>query len=365
MKKEILIRADANTRIGSGHVMRCLALAQTWRGFGGKVTFLSTDKMDNLADRIESEGMELRHLATRTGSAEDAVETGVMADNLDASWVVVDGYQFDGAYQRRIKDQGIRLLCIDDYGHTDRYFADIILNQNIYAKDVCNKLYSHREPYTQLLLSTRYAMLRKEFYEYPDGDTGIGRVRRNARNVLVTLGGGDPENATERIIDAIRRIFLDGLEVIAVAGSENPHGDRLQKAIADMNGASLVRDATRMPELMAWADVAVAAGGSTCWELAYMGLPALVQVLFDNQADIAAGLDAAGVAINLSRFEDLTVERIAGSLTRLIRNADLRREMSRCGRALVDGMGSRRVVEAMLYSNGLVSGSDCKCVSSS
>jgi RimJ/RimL family protein N-acetyltransferase len=153
----------------------------------------------------------------------------------------------------------------------------------------------------------------------------------------VTLGGGDPKNVTLDIIRSLQSI--DDIEVMVVVGSTNPNYATLEAAAGHIR---LQRNVTDMPELMAWADVAVAAAGSTSWELGFMGLPSVLLTLADNQSPVAEHLDAAGVAINAGRET-----RIAEPLARLLADASLREEMSRRGRALVDGRGASRVIARM------------------
>lgn len=339
-RPKLLICADAGTHIGTGHVMRCVALAQAWQDAGGHAIFTLAMPAPALEARLRAEGMKLVHLSTQPGSAEDAYQTVDLARRTDASAVVLDGYYFDAEYQRIIKDAGLRLLFIDDYGHADYYWADLVLNQNIHAHA---GLYTDQAPYTQLLLGTRYVLLRREFLQWREWEREIPAV---ARKVLVTLGGGDPDNATLKVIHALQQAQIDGLEAVVVVGGNNPHHEALNRAVQNAQVPTrLKRDVTDMPELMAWADVAVSAGGSTCWELAFMGLPNLVLVLAENQYPVAQGLDTAEVAVNLGWHKDLSAAEIVQALTNIMMNQKQRAGMAQRGRELVDGKGSARLVE--------------------
>lgn len=121
MKQPLIIRADAGTQIGTGHVMRCLALAQAWQDATGQVIFVMATEAPALEARLKLEEMEVVHLSVELESAEEAKETADLARQLGANWVVADGYQFGAEYQRIIKDRGLRLLFIDDYGHASQY----------------------------------------------------------------------------------------------------------------------------------------------------------------------------------------------------------------------------------------------------
>lgn len=340
--KTLLIRADASAHIGSGHVMRCLALAQAWQDAGGHAIFGIATQAPALEARLRTEGMELVHLATQPGSAEDARHTVDWARRTEASAVVADGYHFDAEYQRIIKDAGLRLLFIDDYGHADYYWADLVLNQNIHAHA---ELYANRAPYTQLLLGTRYVLLRREFLKWREWQREIPDV---ARKVLVTLGGSDPNNVTLKVIHALQQTQIDGLEAVVVVGGSNPHHEALKSAVRDSRvPIRLKSNVTNMPELMAWADVAVSAGGSTCWELAFMGLLNLVLILAENQQPIAEGLDDAEVAMNLGWYTSVSTSEITQAMVQLSKDSVTRSDMAQHGRELVNGGGSFRVITAL------------------
>lgn len=334
----LLIRADAGSRMGTGHVMRCLALAQAWQEAGGQVLFVEAQAAPTLDERLRNEGMEIAYLPdVGLGSKKDAAATAILAQQYNVEWIIIDGYHFGAAYQKQLKEAGFRLLFVDDNGHADHYYADLVLNQNIHAEAA---LYERREPYTRLLLGTSYALLRREFWPWRDWQR---EIPERARRVLVTLGGSDPDNVTLKVIRALQRLDDAELEAVVVVGGSNPHYDSLVTAIAESStDIQLRRNVTNMPELMAWADLAVSAGGSTCWELAFMGLPNLILILADNQEAIAQKLDEAGAANNSGWFNDVTETTLHQELLKIM-PAIKRRTMSRQGHNLVDGWGGLRV----------------------
>ena len=340
----LFVRADASERIGTGHVMRCLALAQEFQRTAGRVLFVQAETTSAIERRLRAEGFEIASLDAKPGSPEDARVAVRLARERDANWIVADGYHFGAEYQRHLKGNDLGLLLIDDYGHAEHYWADYVLNQNLSADPI---RYKNREPYTRLLLGTKYVLLRQEFERWRNWEREIPTV---ARKVLVTLGGADPDNATSKIVEALLRIRDEQLECVVVIGGSNPHLEKLKAAIRHLPSAiRLVVDATDMPGLMAWADVAIAAGGTTSWELAFMGLPSIVIVLAGNQAEIAASLERESVSVNLGASKNNTTDRIANALHSLLNDLDRRQRMSRNGCKLVDGLGVVRVT-------GLLSG---------
>jgi UDP-2,4-diacetamido-2,4,6-trideoxy-beta-L-altropyranose hydrolase len=338
----LLIRADANSRMGTGHIMRCIALAQAWQVAGGKVVFLSHAPDAAIRTRMEMEGIEIRSLPAANPSPSDLSNTLDLLDTNQARWLVLDGYHFDAEYQQRIRAAGYGLLVVDDMAHLKAYHADILLNQNLGAerlKYIC-------DPNTSLLLGPQYVLLRQEFLAWRDRQRHIPDV---ARRVLLTMGGSDPENVTLKVLRALEIIQVDGLEIVVVVGGNNPHYKTLQSVIHSFRpNLRMVHDPSDMPELMAWADVAITAGGSTCWELMFMGLPSVVLVLAENQRGIAEGLESAGLAVNLGWFAHATEEMIADALTAILAAGELRSQMSSSAHELVDGSGCNRVIRTIV-----------------
>jgi len=338
MNKNLIIRADADTHMGTGHVMRCIALAQAWQDSGGQVFFITACESDGLLQRLSNEGFQVVTLGQSYPDPADWEATSQVLGAHPDAWVVLDGYHFDEAYQKQVKKAGHRLLVIDDMAHLEHYCADIVLNQNLHAE----QLNYSCEPYTQLLLGTQYAVLRREFLKWRNWKREIPEV---ARKVLVTLGGGDPDNVTFKVIRAINRLELEDLEVKVVIGPSNPHMASLKEAVHHSPFTiHLLASVENMAELMAWADVAISGGGSTCWEMAFMGLPNLVVVLADNQWPVAEQLDTAGAAVNLGWFENLSSSQIVQTLARLLKSSDRWAEMAQRGRGVVDGEGNARIL---------------------
>lgn len=342
----LYIRADADAKIGTGHIMRCIALAQAWQDQVGEVTFISHCETDALKKRIQSEGFRLISLDHVCPDSSDLMNTLSILKNESAdqkNWLVLDGYHFTPEYQKAIRNEGIRLLVIDDMNHLLHYHADIFLNQNVHAPDL---KYQCDED-TTLLLGTRYVLLRREFLKYRDFNR---QIPDRAKNILVTLGGADPNNVTHKVIEALKLLDEPDISVRIIIGPANPHKETLCKALASAHfEAELLINPLNVPELMAYADVAMSAGGSTSWELAFMGLPALLIVLAENQRRSAKLLAESKVFIGLGDGQNVKVQDIAHALKNLLQNCKLQKKLSQKGHLLVDGMGVERVIE-ILYN---------------
>jgi UDP-2,4-diacetamido-2,4,6-trideoxy-beta-L-altropyranose hydrolase len=341
MSKILIIRADASVAMGTGHVMRCLALAQAWQDAGGSCAFAMSGPPPAICERLRAEGCEVLFLKSKAGSEEDAGEVVHLSRSLGADLLVVDGYQFGDRYQDHIKTHDLGLLFVDDNGHAGRYSADVVLNQNAHASP---DLYRDRAAYTELLLGSSYAMLRREFTGWRAWKRKITPI---GRNVLVTMGGSDPGNVTASVIRALRRVRVDDLSLKVVVGASNPHHLALVRELSQPKSQfEIVSSTNCMPELMAWADFAISAAGSTCWEMCFLGLPAIIVPIAENQEPVAEKLDAMEAAKLLSK-----AEAASDVLTQRIEHLSLcyaqREKMSSIGRTLVDGEGVSRVVRAI------------------
>jgi UDP-2,4-diacetamido-2,4,6-trideoxy-beta-L-altropyranose hydrolase len=297
---------------------------------------------DGLRARLVGEGVEFIDVEEEGGTSADAQATAACAQKVGASWIVVDGYHFGAAYQQNLREAGHRVLFIDDYGHADRYEADLVLNQNIDAED---GLYADRAEHTDLLLGPKFALLRKEFWPWR---APRREIRVEAEHILITLGGVDPDNVTTDTVEALGSMEASGVRATVVIGGSNPHEEEVRTAAKSARVPIDVRqNVDDMAELMADSDIAVSAGGSTCWELAFMGIPNVIVVLAENQKGIARGLDEAGTAVNLGWHEEIGTSEIESAVGSLLRNERKRRRMTGEAQALVDGWGTERVVSAM------------------
>jgi UDP-2,4-diacetamido-2,4,6-trideoxy-beta-L-altropyranose hydrolase len=340
--RTLLVRCDASVAIGTGHAMRCLALAQAWQDAGGRAVFAMAQAPPAIEERLQRESMGVARLKAEPGSADDAQETIALARREEAYWVVVDGYGFGADYQAELKSAGLKVLFIDDNGHAGHYSADFVLNQNAHADEA---LYRSREVSTKLLLGPRFAMLRREFVRWRGWKRGIPAI---GRNVLVTMGGSDPANFTARVMQAVELVEVEGLEARIVVGGSNPHFESLQRyAGQNCERITIWRSVSNMAELMAWADVAVSSAGTTSWELAFMCLPSVVLAVVEHQWPVAEALGTSRVAVNLGWFSETDERRIGESVRELLADDRLRIEMAANGRGLVDGYGTDRVVSIL------------------
>ncbi|MBZ5679412.1 MAG: UDP-2,4-diacetamido-2,4,6-trideoxy-beta-L-altropyranose hydrolase [Acidobacteriia bacterium] len=333
----LLIRADASATIGTGHIMRCLALAQAWQDSGGDAVFAIAELPPAIEDRLAGEGLSIVRMPKSVGASEDADATVNLARERSAAWVVIDGDRFDEAFLQRVKSGVARVLLIDDFAERESFPADLILNPNL---DATEESYRKRGTLAPLLLGEPYVMLRREFTAW----RGQRSFPEEGRKILVTLGGSDPENLTPKIAEALGR--LPSYEITVIAGPGYPYLRELERA--GTPNVRVVFNAANMRERMERADLAVIVGGGTLWELLYMSCVVLSYSRNPVQFRVVQELEKRGAVCNLGPIGDFDGSALATALDELGRSRRLREQMANIGRQVVDGEGATRVLQALL-----------------
>lgn len=341
-----MIRADASAEIGTGHVMRCIALAQAWQRGGGRSIFVLAVG-EELEGRIRSEGAEVAKIQAAPGSGYDADQTAELCARMRADWLVVDGYHFPAEYRQRMRASPAKLLLFDDDAACVPCDCDVSLNPDPDAPFQKSPRLADNVVYLE---GPKYALLRREFLENcPEG----GAIPDTARQVLVTMGGGDAHNVTHQVFDALTDLSHLHLELTLVVGASYQYSQALQAAVdASRQTAKVLRNADNMPELMAKADLAITAGGGTCYELAFMRVPMFLITMAKNQEHAVDAFASAGAAFQGGWFSSLNRESLAASLRGVITDRDLRTNLITHAGRMVDGKGAERVVEAMHTVSG-------------
>jgi UDP-2,4-diacetamido-2,4,6-trideoxy-beta-L-altropyranose hydrolase len=335
----LLIRADASVAIGTGHMMRCLALAHAWRDAGGQASFAVGEMPDALAGRFVSECGELLRVVAIPGSAKDAEETAAHARRLRAQWVVVDGDRFRSEFLTILQAGGSRLALVDDFADRESFPADLIVNPN---SGVDEKTYRQRAYSGPLLAGERCVLLRREFRK------SIERVefQEQEPRVLVTLGGSDPENLAPRIAAAL--MAWPGLQVTVVAGPGYGKFSDLQKMKS--NNLRVVQNSPNIEELMRNSDLAVIAAGGTLWELLALGCVVLSYSRNSVQARVVTDLASRGMVVDMGETRSFEPEKLLSAIRGLVSSPGRCQQMAKLSQGLVDGLGATRVVEEMLRS---------------
>jgi UDP-2,4-diacetamido-2,4,6-trideoxy-beta-L-altropyranose hydrolase len=293
----IVFRADASVDIGTGHVMRCLTLAQALRKNGARCSFVTRALPGNLSQRLSDEGFDVTVLPAPSGTppagppayaawagvdwSKDAMETRATFSKDQPDWLVLDHYAFDARWQRVAKPYGTRLMVIDDLA--DRpHDCDLLLDQNL-GQEKAN--YKGLVPDAcTFLMGPQYALLRPDFLEVRE-QALARRAKQDFRQLLITMGGVDRVDATSVVLGALRDAPLPkDLCITVVMGSTAPALKRVQSLAKRMPWPTeVVVDVTNMAMRMAAADLAISTGGGTTWERLFLQLPSLVMPIADNQ----------------------------------------------------------------------------------
>lgn len=337
----VVIRVDADPRIGSGHFMRMIALAQMLRDDGREVHVVTACRNDLCDAYLADEGLPVHAIPASADAASDVRALVTVAAAVQAAWVVLDGAKFDEGYQRAVREAGPRVVSVDDYavGH---FVSDVVLNQNYGSEGL---VYS-TAPYTTRLAGIRHVLLRREFRTMtpPERD-----VRTGAHNVLITLGGAHQPGLLARTLEAVLAVGGDGVSVTLLVGAFQALEPDLEAACRRAGArVSVVRHNRRMAEVMATADVAVAGAGSTMWELLYMRVPFLAVPLDEAHEPFVERLVRDGLCARAPLARDLTAPEFAARAHAFLRDDDLRAGILARSAGLIDPHRAWRELGAVM-----------------
>jgi UDP-2,4-diacetamido-2,4,6-trideoxy-beta-L-altropyranose hydrolase len=347
---QVVFRADASTDIGTGHVMRCVTLARALAKQGARCDFICRAHEGHLIDFIRHQGfavhvLPLEPLASAVfdgtahapwlgaSQAQDAQACEPVLMALQPDWLVVDHYALDARWEQALAHAYGQMLVIDDLA--DRpHVAQVLLDQTL-GRDPAD-YQAHVPSDCTLLCGSQFALLRPEFA----GLRSASLQRRSPpalRQLLITMGGVDKDNATGRVLDALAKCALPAdCRVVVVMGPHAPHAARVQAQASTLPWPTQVLSGvSHMAQLMADSDLAIGAAGATAWERCCLGLPSLMLVLADNQRGLARALAETGAAQVIDPAE----------LPGMDWSALL--DMGPKAAALVDGEGVGRVVRTL------------------
>ncbi|MBQ9452371.1 MAG: UDP-2,4-diacetamido-2,4,6-trideoxy-beta-L-altropyranose hydrolase [Desulfovibrio sp.] len=335
------IRADASPYIGTGHVMRCLALAMAAREAGMNAHIICRAEVPWVRERLIRETVSCTLLSDNLPAEENPVTllqqvrmTGNVTPCVHDSWVVLDGYHFTTACHVALRQAGYRLLVIDDYAHLPEYNCNILCNQNVGADGL-----AYAGSIEHALFGPDYALLRPEFRRasaLPASDI----TNAQGTHVLLSLGGGDFSPWLKHIAPALCVREMAHARLSVLAGHMQEH--EIRQAMKNIPSVVYVLPRVDdMASLLQGVDVCITAGGSTCWELACMGVPFLTVEIAENQHHICQWLASQGYAPRFS----------TKAFVALLTDTKRRDHLSARLRGLVDGQGCTRVLDAIVTSH--------------
>ncbi|MFB7141784.1 UDP-2,4-diacetamido-2,4,6-trideoxy-beta-L-altropyranose hydrolase [Gottfriedia sp. NPDC056225] len=333
--KSIYFRVDASYEIGTGHVMRCLTLANLFSKYGINIVFICRDLQGNLNYLIEEHGYKLCTLPSGASNQDfpqklenpyeawlsvdwktDVLQTvNVMNNNPSKSCFIIDHYSIDSKWEELFY-QLVRkeIIVIDDLANRN-HFCHILLDQN---------LSNNSERYQDLVpancvkfIGTPYVILRKEFM---DEKINIRNRNGNIKRILVFFGGSDPTNETLKTLNVLIKSIYSHIHIDIVVGNSNKNKEAIKLLCKDKANIHFHCQISHMAKLMNLADLSIGAGGTTTWERCYLGLPTLTIATADNQVDIINLVNETGSIYHLGKSTLVTSELIEKKLNLLMEN---------------------------------------------
>lgn len=362
-----VFRTDASLLIGTGHVMRCITLADVLKERGNEVSFICRLHKGNLIQYIKDKGYGVYSLAIELPEHEETIQQSAgqdidtlphaswlgatqkkdaedcqsVLDEIRPDWIIVDHYALDYRWQNELKGYYKKLMAIDDLADR-RHECDLLLDQTFGRKE---KDYRSRVPKDcHLLVGSQYALLRPEFSQWREYSLRRRAADPGLKKILITMGGVDLDNVTGQVLEKLKYCDLPkNLTITVVMGATALNLQKVKKTAEAMpNKTEVKENVTNMAELMANADLAIGAAGATTWERCCLGLPTLMVILAKNQELIASSIEEAGAAVIIDRHE------LEGICDKLVIDFINLKEVSSKASQVVDGQGANRIIERIL-----------------
>ncbi len=355
----VVFRCDASLVIGSGHVMRCLTLADALREKGCTCQFVCRNHPSNLSALIQEKGYRVTLLPLQEFQVEpyphhaswvgadwqtDAKETGALIATLETppDWLVVDHYGLDARWETNLRTAVGRIFVIDDLA--DRpHDCDLLLDQNLVAGSDQRYDTLVSENCTKLL-GPMYALLQPEYAELR---AQTKPRKRPVKHIFVYFGGADSDNLTGKTIQALIKINKKDVIINIVASAAGTFQDENKRLIMARANYVMHENLPSLAPLISSSDICIGAGGSTSWERCCLGLPSIVITLADNQIPVAEELDKRKLIWWLGHKDKVTVDQIGICIEEKIKSIEIS-DYSRRGYQLVEGTGSDAICDRIV-----------------
>jgi UDP-2,4-diacetamido-2,4,6-trideoxy-beta-L-altropyranose hydrolase len=360
----VIIRVDSSISIGSGHVLRCLTLAENIRAEGGECYFICRNLSGHLIELIEDKGYTVHLLPAPSSKIvvlehevssyykwlssswhEDAVECSSILSTYQVDWLVVDHYALDYRWENHLRNHARKIMVIDDLADRS-HICDILLDQT-YGR--LSNHYDSLVPFKcRKLLGSKYVLLRREFREHRNIALA-NRRHRELKKLLISFGGGDNAKIVAKVLRALPQSLLPkDLEITAVLGWGATRLNELKEQASRLPWKVVVLESVdNMAELMASNDWAIGAAGSTSWERACLGLPTVMIVVAENQKLIAENLQQSGVTSLVNLLEIDNGKELTRAIDYLFNQYE---DMVLNSEKVCDGLGASRVIHFMIQT---------------
>lgn len=327
-------RVDASSRIGTGHVMRCITLANELREYGAECHFICRAHVGHMFEKIKMEGHQtvllprVQNMDTENKSQEwekstrwlgrtqrdDALETIAYLKNISPKWLVVDHFAIDAAWEQAVKQEiDLKIMVIDGLANR-KHDCDLLLDQT-FSTPAESRWKGLVPADCQLFVGPEYALLRPEFLE---ACKNLPQRSGSIRRILIGFGGVDEPNTTALVIDALEGFTTNDISLDVIVGPDNPHKADIMENYRARKNINIHVDPDNIAELMASADLAIGAGGTMTWERCMLRLPSLIISIAENQIALAKALDSISVAVYLGDLASVSHEKIKNCVNELM-----------------------------------------------
>lgn len=359
----VVFRADASIQIGTGHLIRCLTLADSLRQQGHRCQFICRAHEGHMGDYISSRGYKVSLLSDApeiqgdflndTSDAHsswlkapmclDAEQTLEVISALKVDWLIVDHYSLDSRWEKVFCNVVKHIFVIDDLANRD-HIADVLLDQNVLSRDIESRYRTRSDSECRFLLGPKFALLGNEYGILANAlPQRTGQISR----VLVFVGGSDPHGLTERYLMALSAPEFSHLSVDVVVGKNHPNVNGIAELVRSRRGANIYSGLSTLAVMMVRADLMLGAGGTTNWERMCLGLNSIVVSVACNQQVINQELSQKGLIHLLGNVDVVSVNRIQSVVSNVIGDEVSNSDQSRAMRQYVDGLGTERVVNIL------------------
>lgn len=329
----ICIRVDASEEIGSGHVSRCLTLADMLHNHNVQIFFACRKERGHLIQIIEEKGYTVFEIESLLPFDQERDAKGfvgaIIEKQLSIDWVIVDHYQFTETWESYIRESlNARIFVIDDLANR-KHDCDLLLDQNFYHG--LESRYKGLVPERCIqLLGPEFLLLREEFYEALEMEKETSENQR----VLVFFGGSDPTGETVKALRTFQDIQCGRLSLDVVVGLSNPQRIQIEQ-LCDEIGARYHCQINYLAALMRQADWSLGAGGVTMWERCFLGLPSIVTIVADNQRLSTEAAADIGAVWNLGWHEQVTTNTYKNVIAEVLKNEKKLQKIKKNGQSLM------------------------------
>lgn len=334
------VRIDMNDRIGMGHAMRCLSIADALRSLGESVTFITADR--NGQKLLEERGYDIFCLNSRWDAPEQELEDLLKLIRANkAEHIIIDKYEVSQRYLAKVKEV-TQVIYIDDLNQFIYPCDYLIAYANYYEKFQYPKHYKS----VKLLLGTRYVPLRQEY-----GSQSQKKINSVGNKLIFLSGGTDNYGVAMAFLqELIRQKSIENYYIRIICGAFHKDIQQLKEQAKNYDNIEILAEVKDMWRYMQWADIAISAGGTTLYELSACGTPFITYTIADNQMDNVKCFEKENHIYYAGDMRGKKAKAMEGLVSKLnlLRNAKKEREQISKGlQRLVDGKGSMRIAQAL------------------